>query len=479
MRKGIITAAVLAICATGCLAQGRVTLDSCRNMAVRNNKAIRMADEGIRGAGYQKKAAFAAYLPGIDFNGTYMYNQRQIELLGADAMLPTMKFDPATGKMQYNLLTGPDGLPVKNPQTGQYIPAEVAVIPKEAMSYDTHNVFAGAFTLTQPVFMGGQIKALNEIARYGEELAVSVKSAAVQNVIFACDEAYWLVVSLKEKKRLANRFVELVDTLRYDVGQMLDQGVATRSDQLKIDVKYNEACMARTKVDNALTLARMALAQVCGLPVDTQMELADEDVRGADALPRELSYTMADVYAMRPDLSVMRKGIKVSDQKARLVLGSMLPKVSIIGAYSFSNPNVNHGFEKKFGGGFSVGATLSVPLWHWGGRYNEYRAAQSATRIQELMLADAEDKVQLQVNQAKFSYEEAFKTFETAVSNLKAADANLSNALYGFKEGVVTTSDVIAAQTAWLQAQSEKIDAEIGIRLCNTYLSKVLGTLAR
>ena len=114
MRKGLVTTFALLGAASACLGQ-TVSLDSCRNMAVRNNKAIRMADESIVGAGYRKKAAFAAYLPGIDFSGTYMYNQRQIELLGSDAMLPTMKFDPATGKYNPNILVGPDGIPVKNP----------------------------------------------------------------------------------------------------------------------------------------------------------------------------------------------------------------------------------------------------------------------------------------------------------------------------------------------------------------------------
>ena len=59
--------------------------------------------------------------------------------------------------------------------------------------------------------------------------------------------------------------------------------------------------------------------------------------------------------------------------------------------------------------------------------------------------------------------------------NLKSADENLKNAEVGFHEGVLTTDDVTAAQTAWLQAHSEKIDAEIGIRLCDAYLSKVAG----
>lgn len=454
-----------------------VSLDSCRHMAVHNNKTIRMAEEGIIGAGYRKKAATAAYLPGIDFTGGYMYNQQQIELLAENAMLPTLKFDPATGKYNPNLLTGPDGIPVKNPQTGKYIPSEVAVIPKEAMVYDTHNVFAGAFTLTQPVFMGGQIRALNQITRYAEKLAVAMRNSAVQDIIYAVDEAYWQVVSLKEKKRLAESFVNLVDTLRFNVNAMLRAGVATRSDSLQVEVKYNEACIALTKVENGLTLSRMVLAQICGLPVDTRMELEDEQLKGAAQLPRELTLDMADVYARRQDLSALRHGIDIARHKAKFDLGNMLPKVALVGAYSFSNPNVNHGFEKKFGGGFSVGATLTIPLWHWGGRYNQYKAAQTTTKIAELALADAEEKVELQVNQAKFSYQEAFKTYEMTVSNMKAANENLRNAETGFREGVLTTDDVIGAQTAWLKANSERIDSEIGIRLCNVYLSKVLGTL--
>lgn len=476
MRISLITATLLLLAAAPA-ASAQVSLDSCRSMALRNNKAIRMADENIRAAGLDRKAAFAAYLPGIDFNGLYMHNQHQIELLGADAKLPTMSFNPKTMSYDYNILTGADGKPVLNPADGSPIPSEVAVIPKEAMSYDTRNVFAGAFTLTQPVFMGGQIRALNKIAQYGEELSRSMRDAALQEVIYSVDEAYWMVISLKEKKRLAESFVTLVDSLRSNVNAMLREGVATRSDLLTVDVKYNEARIALTKVDNGLTLSRMALAQVCGLPASTMLELEDEDLRDVSKVAPEVRYELADVYANRPDLASLRHGISIFKHKESLELGTMLPKVALIGAWSFSNPNVNHGFEKKFGSGFSVGATLSVPLWHWGGNYNRYRAAQARTRMQELALEDAEELVELQVTQARFSFQEAYKTYDMTLSNMTAAEENLRNAELGFREGVLTSDDVIAAQTAWLKANSEKIDASIGIRLCSVYLSKVLGTL--
>lgn len=454
------------------------SLDSCRRMAVGNNKAIRIADETVKAAGYDRKAAKAAYLPGIDFEGMYMFNQHKTSLLSEDAMLPTKSFNAGTGSFDWNILTDPMGNPIMNPDGGGYIPTEVAVIPKDALTFDTRNVFAGAVTLTQPVFMGGQIKALNDIAKYAESTAVAARNQAVQNVIYTVDEAYWLVVSLRAKRELAQSFLNLVDTLHYNVEAMLEEGVATRSDLLTVDVRLNEARIMLTKVENGLTLSRMALAQICGLPVDADMRLTDEENSAplGDRAP-EYTYDMNDVYARRQDLDAVRKGINLLEGRERLTLGNMLPKVGIIGSYAFSSPNLVDGFSRHLRGGFHVGAAVTIPIWHWGGNYNHYKAAKTATNAQRLLLEDLEEKVSLQVSQARFKFQEAFKTYDMALSNMRSAEENLRNAQLGYREGMLTANDVILAQTGWLQAHSEKIDAQIGVRLCEVYLSKVLGTL--
>ena len=64
-----------------------------------------------------------------------------------------------------------------------------------------------------------------------------------------------------------------------------------------------------------------------------------------------------------------------------------------------------------------------------------------------------------------------------ATKNMEKADENLRYATLGFKEGVIVTSNVLEAQTAWLSAQSEKIDAQIDVKLTEIYLKKSLGTL--
>lgn len=145
--------------------------------------------------------------------------------------------------------------------------------------------------------------------------------------------------------------------------------------------------------------------------------------------------------------------------------------------YSITNPNLFNGFEKKFDGMFSVGAVLKIPLWHWGGNYNKYRSAKSESVVRRLQLEDAREKVELQVSQASFKAQESIKTYTMTRSNLAKAEENLRQAQLGFDEGVMTADDVMTAQTAWLKANSENIDAQIDVQLCNVYLSKALGTL--
>ena len=120
---------------------------------------------------------------------------------------------------------------------------------------------------------------------------------------------------------------------------------------------------------------------------------------------------------------------------------------------------------------------VKIPLWHWGGNYNKYKAAESEQTIMRLQLEDAKEMVGLQVRQASFKAQEAIKTYQMTEANIAKANENLRTAQLAFAEGVATADNVMEAQTAWLKANSECIDALIDVHLCDTYLSKVLGTL--
>lgn len=471
----VVMAAVSLHCTVYGAENDVLSLDSCRALALANNKELMISRQKIQTSRYQKKEAFAAYLPAIDFTGAYMYNQKEIAILGEDALLPVKTFNLQTQQYEYNLVKNPmTGEPVKGPG-GQYIPEQVALLPKESLTYDIHNVFFGAITLTQPVYMGGKIVAMNRITGYAEELAQVMHNREAENVIYAVDAAYWQVVSLKAKHTLAVSYVNLLDSLAGNVHKMVENGVATRSDQLAVDVKLNSARVDLTKVENGLVLSRMALAQVCGLPLNTPITLADEDVSRPDLAEESIPVNIEQAYERRDDLKALELGIKIAGETKNVARAAMLPNVAVIGSYSFSNPNMFDGFQKKFNGAFSVGAMVTIPIWHWGGNFYKYKAAESEETVMKFRLEDARELVDLQITQADYRAQESLKTYKMTLSNLESAEENLRSATLGFKEGVMTSDDVMGAQTAWLKANSENIDAMIDVHLCNTYLRKVLG----
>ncbi len=468
---------VIAFCAISVLASAQVvTLDSCRNMALRNNKEIQQATLGIEKAGYQRKEAAAAYLPQFDLTAGYIYNSRKVSLIKEDQMLPTKSFNPQTGAYDFNLLIDPaTGYPVQ--VDGQYVPTTVALLPKSGLTYNIHNLMGGALTVTQPIYMGGKITAMNQITELAQQLSSEMRESKVEDVIYSVDAAYWQVVSLCAKQKLARSYVDLVQRLDNDVRIMVEEGVATRANQLSVDVKLNEANVDLTKVDNGVTLSRMLLAQLCGLPVNTMMTLADE---GRDELDLKLApsnYNLDEVFDKRHDVRSLELATKIYDQQVKVARSEMMPKLAAVAALHATNPNSYDGFENRFGAAFSVGATLRVPLWHWGGLSNKVKAAKVDASVKRLELDDAKEKIALQISQAAFRYQEAFKTFDATKANLAQADENLRIANVAFKEGMGTLDEVIAAQTAWLKANSEKIDAEINVQMTREYLDKVMGNM--
>lgn len=473
-------------------AQRVLSLDSCRALAIANNKDLLISQEKIRAAHYQKKAAFTNFLPQISATGGYMRNQKELSLLsdtqkGALTSVGTQ----VSGVMQ----SGIQGLLTQHPELTQN-PQFMALLQAlgstdiatplnsigsaivDAFRTDTRNMYAGALTLTQPLYMGGKIRAYNKITRYAEELAQQQHNSGVQDVILSTDQAYWQVVSLANKKKLAESYLQLLQKLDGDMQKMISEGVATKADGLSVKVKVNEAEMTMTKVDDGLSLARMLLCQLCGLDLSSPITLADEQEENLTLSTIAANgIDLEQVYSLRPEVRSLELATQIYKQKVNVERAAYLPSVALMGNYVATNPSVFNSFEKKFKGMWNVGVVVSVPIWHWGQGIYKVKAAKSEARIAQYQLDDAKEKIELQVSQSAFKVREAAKKLAMAEKNLEKANENLRYANLGFEEGVIPASNVLEAHTAWLSAQSEKIDAQIDVKLTEIYLKKATGVL--
>lgn len=480
-----ITSLLLLLGATlSSYAQQVLTLDSCRALALANNKELRISQEKVNAAHYEKKAAFTNYLPKIDLTGGYMRTQKEISLL-SDAQKQSI------GNMGTNLGNQLQQLVAANPGLAaglqELLPGAVAGLTDglnavgqglvDAFRTDTRNMTVGAATLTQPLFMGGKIIAYNKITKYAERLAESQHATGMQDLILQTDQVYWQIISLVNKKKLAENFLELVQKLDSDVDKMIKEGVATKADGLSVKVKVNEAEMMLTQVDNGLNLSKMLLCQLCGLPLETDFQLADESMKD---LPLPNTYTEANVstaLSNREELKSLELASEIYRQKVNVVRADFLPSVALTANYLVTNPSLVNGFENKFRGMWAAGVVVKIPVFHWGEGIYKVKAAKAEANIARYKLEDIKEKVELQVTQNSYKVNESTKKLALAEKNMEKAEENLRYANLGFKEGVIPTSNVLEAQTAWFSAQAGKIDAQIDVKMSELYLNKSMGIL--
>lgn len=481
--------------ASSASAQQLLSLDSCRAMAIRNNKQLSISRLKQEVARNTRKAVRTKYLPKIDVLGGYEYTSKEISLLSdeqksglnnignkANGMIGNEVTPIISSLTQQGIIT-----PEQASHLGNFISHFRSSMGEvlnhaghkivDAFETDTRNMFMASVMLKQPIYMGGGIIAANRMAKINEELTRNGAEATRQNTIYDIDLAYWTVVSLKHKQKLSHSYLDLVRKLDDDVVKMIREGVATRADGLRVNVKVNEAEMTVTQVDNGLSLAKMYLCQLCGLPLDSDITLEDES---RDNIITENIQQDADVQTAisnRPELKMLENAVGISEQSTKITRAAYLPQVALTAGYTTTNPNIYNGFENKFSGVWNVGVIVRIPVWNWFESEYKVKSSKIATSIARLELNEAQEKVELQVSQSKFKIDEANRRLSMANKNIISAEENLRSANLGFKEGVMQTTDVMEAQTAWLQAQSQKIDAEIDVKLSQINLRKALGIL--
>ncbi|MBP3228692.1 MAG: TolC family protein [Bacteroidaceae bacterium] len=478
----------------GASAQNVLTLQECREMALRDNSSLAASRAVVLQKSAEHDAATTNALPKVTLTATYMRLGREISILsdGQKAALNHLGDNLLTSLQQRmpNLMAAAQDILQRFPELSGLLTAVQGKAQNfadalnsagqgvvDAFSTDNRNMGGAAILLTQPIYMGGKIRAYNRLTDYSARLAAEQLRAAEEDVLLDVETAYWQVVSLCAKKKLAEDYLAMLRHLEHDVELMVENEVATRATLLTVSVKVDEAEMTLLKVEDGLTLSRMLLCQLCGLPLDTPVRLADEDLDNVSIAEQPLEGDTTLAYANRPELRQLEMATYIYKEKERIVAADFRPNIALVAGAAFATPSLYNGFENRLRGNWAVGVTFSMPLWNWHeGRYKR-KAARAEGLVTSLRLDDAREKIALQVRQCRFRVTEARRRVQLSLHNLERADENLRIADLGHREQVIATSDVLQAHTAWLQAHSEKIDSQVEVRLAQTALRKALGML--
>lgn len=481
-------------------AQQTLTLEECRHLALQNSKELQQSSINMDMARYDRGIARANYFPKVSATGLYSYNNKGIALISDDEAAALMNLGTAAQAGVTNATQGFIEQVMSNPLAIQeYMGSpmwqtltktlsaidisaplnNIAEKVNEALRPDITNIYAGIVTVEQPIFAGGKIVASNKMAALAEELSSAQYVTEQDKTILDTDHAYWQIVSLSAKKKLADSYCALLDQMVHDASIAVSAGTATESDLLSVKVKANEAHLMVTKAANGLKLSRMLLCKQIGLPLESDVVLADENKDGlADTQGVHLAYkTLDEVLESRSEIKSLDLATKIYDQKVKVARADYLPQLGVMANYLVTNPNINNGIANSFGDRFSAGLILKVPIFHGMEGAQRVKKSKAEANLMRSRYDDACEKISLQVTQQQCRYEEALERAESTRGCLDSAEENLRTAMIGYEAGVVPSSTTLAAQSAWLQAHSEYIDAGISLMIAQSELLAAQGEL--
>ena len=469
--------------------QETINLQQARQMAIEHNRNLQIDALERQSASLQTQSSFSNFLPRFDAEAGYQRRNKPYKLFDSDMFLPVLPWqgiDPQTGNLNPAILQDPELAPqilAFNPNTGEVLrDAEgnpifqnYAWLPADEGKIGQKNNYSLGATMRQPIYMGGKIRSGYQIAQKAENIAQAQWEKSLSKVVFRTDELYWQVISLQEKVELTHAYLKMLEQLVKDLENLYAEGIITHNQVLQARVKYNEVELMKVQAENGLQLSRMALNQHIGLPFYNQPELK------ADFEPTMLALDEDNLteraITQRAELQMLNQAVAIADELVKVNRADMLPSIGLMAGYNYTNPNPYNGFKDEFGGDYTIGVGISIPIYHFGDKRRQVSIARIEKEKVQLQHQEAREMIELQVSQSLFTLTEARTRRELSELSLQQAEENLNLTLDLFAEGRATTRDVLEAQAHWQEANEAGIAARNEEKMAFTRLQKNIGEL--
>jgi len=440
-----------------------ISLEQARNLALEHNRDIHKSQLTLEQTGHDVKAYRTNFYPRISLIAADFYSTAKGDMTLTGGNLPIYVMNPATGTYVPNVTVNADG---------SYTLNQYAMFPDQTIDYKVKNVFLGGIQLQQPLYMGGKISTAYRMAKIGQQMADENIVLTRAQVILRTDEAYMQAVRARELKQVAESYKQLLLELQKNVESAVRHGLRTRNDLLKVQVKLNEAELNIQRAQNGYRLACMNLGQIIGAD-DTPAPSQDGD----DIAAIGHSAPTQSGVGGRPEHSILQHKADLAAQQVRLTRSDYLPTLALMGGYTYANGGEIAGRKFMNNGSAYVGVALKWNLFSFGENTHKLRSARAKQQIAELELQDADEKMDLELNQARNNYEEAQTELQLNERALGQAEENMKMSRAQYDHGLEPLSDLLEAQSLWQQASANLVEARCQLRVAHTRLLKASGQL--
>jgi outer membrane protein TolC len=385
------------------------------------------------------------------------------------ALLPTIKFDGSYRRLSditpFALTFAP------------LIPTPIEINP------NIPNVYNLRVGLQEPLFAGFRLQSNAGAAGYLADAAEAERKGGEADLVLTIVNAYWSLYQTIQVKKFVDENVARLKSYRADTQNLMKTGMATRNDLLKIDLQLSNARLAQVDAENDVDVAMMNLNNVLGQPADRPLHITSTPAMPAredslsvmpDVLPADSLVGRA--MTGRDDLAAMQSRVEASRLGVTAAQAGWWPQVNLTANYAYARPNQRYlPAVDKFKGTWEVGIGMQFDIWNWGTTLYQTDQARSQLLQNELLLDQLRDNAALEVRRSRLAVVRAAKRITVAHEAINQADENARTTDEKYRNGLATSTDVLDASLAVLQARTNATGALVEHEITLARLRKAVG----
>lgn len=400
--------------------------------------AERLADEAARGA----DVAFGRLFPRVELFTSYLYS-------GPDSRNAT----------RLGALPGALRMPELSPR-----------IPPDRQ-FSQHN-FGEGVVLTYPLYVGGRLVADLEASRLFSLLARDGVQQTVDDLIFNLSSTYYNILRLQENVKATEASVRALEEARKNIEGFVEVGKLPKVDLFKVNTRLAAVRQDLIRVKNEVEVSHVLLNTLIGIDPKERLTLQGP----LDYTPRviDLTKSIDQAMAVRPELKIVEKEVRIQEQRVRIARAEQLPSVNVQVGYMGLESNKGQFFNFD---DLTAGVTISVPIFTGG-----VIRSRIAQELEKLARMQAEfERVRLdvirEVNGAYLSILESEARIRTAQAALEEAREALRIEQLKTEVGKGIIEDLLDAQAAELQAETNYFRALADANISRVGLQKAIGVI--
>jgi HAE1 family hydrophobic/amphiphilic exporter-1 len=344
---------------------------------------------------------------------------------------------------------------------------------RDALDPIPSNMFNFGVEVKQPVYTAGKVRTALRLAKESLEEKAAAREAVRQQLTFKVFQAFNTMLLVD-----ANRQV-IQETHRQRMKQLelarnrFKDGVATEIDVLRSEVNVANTEPELIRADNRVQLARARINNLIVVNLDSPTEIEGTlEYRPWNA--GSLEDIQKRALELRPELAVARRQM----QEARLTLSLANAEnkltVDMSAAYGYTVREPKNLFNTDFTT-WNVSLNFKIPFFDSGRKSGLVSQAQSRLNAAEQRLAQLENDVHLEVQQAYDDMRSAEKAIAVAKLSVNQAERVLTMMQANYQYGVATTLDVVDSQTAVVEARNNDIYAKYDYEMSKARLRLASG----